>query len=201
MSNPTYFVQECPTCGRRLADSRRASWPKGCVPALPGASDRRRSRQCPLRPCGVGQRLASPGRRIARIHRPAKTAAAIVRCAAACLRLRRRQLLQVPKEPRIRLRRAAGVSNHHAGNRQPDQRQAHRHPMVVVGVDLRAVQRAGRDPQPVGPLLDLGPELSQLDRQGVNPVGFLVANMGDAADRRRPIGEQRHRCRASARCR
>ena len=70
----------------------------------------------------------------------------------------------------------------HARRRQAHQRQAHRHAVVVVGVERRAVQLAGDDPQAVVLLLDRGAELPQLGGQRPDAVGLLVANMGDAAN-------------------
>ena len=62
--------------------------------------------------------------------------------------------------------------------------------MIVVGIDGRAMQRLGRDPQSVGPLVDLGAELPQFGGQGRDAIGFLVADVCDVANRRRPLGER-----------
>ena len=59
----------------------------------------------------------------------------------------------------IRFFGAIWIFNPHVGNAQADQGQAHRHAVVVVGVDLCAVQRAGRDAQAVGKFVDRGAEL------------------------------------------
>ena len=47
------------------------------------------------------------------------------------------------------------------------------------------------DRQAVVALVDVRAELAQLGRQRGDAVGFLVADVGDVADRRRPVGEQR----------
>ena len=184
MSNPTYFIQECPTCGRQLqirveyldaelsANTVRVIWSLPTLPP-PATTVPSWATPCSAAPMNCWNRSRDADRsRDSQIP----------------------SLSEIPKEVRIRLRRAAGIANRHAGNGQARQRQAHRHPMVVVRVDLGPVQSARRDSQPVGTLLDFRPKFPQFDRQGVNPVGLLMANMGDAADRGRAFGEPRH-CR------
>src|SRR3954466_5536228 len=55
------------------------------------------------------------------------------------------QLLQVFPEARIRLRHAPGVLDDDAGNFEPYERHAHGHAMVVISLDLRAMERPRRD--------------------------------------------------------
>ncbi len=49
MSNPTYFVQECPTCGRRLQIRVEYLGKRVVCQALSRTSDRRRFDQCSMR--------------------------------------------------------------------------------------------------------------------------------------------------------
>jgi len=65
--------------------------------------------------------------------------------------------------------------------------------MVVVGVDLGAVERTGSDAHSVREFVDGGAQLAKFPRQITNSVGFLVSDVGDACDRRWTIGEQRDR--------
>ncbi len=51
-------------------------------------------------------------------------------------------------------------------------------------------QWAGHDAQSVRQFLDLGSELAQLAGQVANPIGFLVADVGDARDRGWSLGEE-----------
>src|SRR5262245_26660530 len=55
--------------------------------------------------------------------------------------------LQVGEEVGIRLGDAAGILDDDARHLEADQRQAHRHAMVIVRFDFGAVQRPWRDPQ------------------------------------------------------
>ena len=69
--------------------------------------------------------------------------------------------------------------------------------MIVVRLDLGAVQRPRRDRQAVGELLDVGADAAQLRGEGGEAVGFLVANVGDVANGGRPLGETGDGGRAS----
>ena len=65
--------------------------------------------------------------------------------------------------------------------------------MVVVGGDPGRLELSGGgrdDDQAVGLLVDRGAELAELGRQGGDAVGLLVADVGDVADPRDPVGEQ-----------
>src|SRR5436305_7905652 len=71
--------------------------------------------------------------------------------------------------------------------------------MVVIGVDACAMQPTRSDSQAVGKLVDLSADFAKLSCDGVNAVGFFMANMLDAADCRWSFGkegdgsERRHR--------
>src|SRR5258707_1140127 len=45
---------------------------------------------------------------------------------------------------------------------------------------------------PVGPLFDLSPKLPQFRGQIADPIRFLVTDMRDVANGRRPIGKEGH---------
>jgi hypothetical protein len=64
--------------------------------------------------------------------------------------------------------------------------------VVVVGIDRATPQRAGVDRQPIVAFLDAGTQLAQLGGQGRDPVRLFVADVGDVADRGRPVREAGH---------
>ena len=92
-----------------------------------------------------------------------------------------------------RLGDGADVLDDQAGHDQPEHRRGHDHAVVGVGVEGAAVQRAGRDPQPVVGLVDPGAEAGQLGAQGREPVGLVPADVGDPADDARGVGERAQR--------
>ena len=106
------------------------------------------------------------------------------------LRLRVGDSCQIVEELGIGLRRAARVANHHARLPQSHQRQAHRHAVVVVGVDPGLAKRCGRDRKPVGLLLHLRPQFAQLRRQCSDPIRLLVADVAHAGDPCRTLRKQ-----------
>src|SRR5205823_4981944 len=69
------------------------------------------------------------------------------------------------------------------------QRQAHRHAVVVVRLDLGSVQRPRGDREPVRPYFYFRTQAPQFGRQCRDAVCFFVADVGDIADARRPVGE------------
>src|SRR5690606_35720093 len=80
----------------------------------------------------------------------------------------------------------------HATVAQRNQREAHRHAVIVVGVDRCRTQPCGRhDVQIVGTLLDRRTNLAQFDRHRRETVGFLDAPARDVAQATRAVGEQR----------
>ena len=104
------FVQECPTCGRRLHIrveylGRKVSCQHcrgqlmACDPAGAALSPGHSAEACSAAPTNSSARLACEARS---------------RCSARGSKTR-----QVVEEPRIRLGRAAGVADHHARHGQP----------------------------------------------------------------------------------
>jgi len=72
------------------------------------------------------------------------------------------------------------------------QREAHRHAVVVVGVNAGSAPCCRRrDGDEVGTFLHRGAELAQLGGHGGEPVGFLDAPAGDVAQRAGAVGIQR----------
>ena len=99
--------------------------------------------------------------------------------------------LQIVPETRVRLRDTTRILDHDPRHPQPDQRHAHRHAVVVVCFDLGPVQRSRRDRQPIGEFIDFCADSAQFGRQRGDAVGFLVADVRDVADSRRPLREAR----------
>ena len=89
------------------------------------------------------------------------------------------------------------VVDAHPTAAEADEREAHRHAMVVVGVDRRRTKPLRRrDHQVVGALLHFGAHLAQLGRHRRDAVGLLDPPARDVAQPARPVGEQRgHRQR------
>ena len=82
---------------------------------------------------------------------------------------------QLLKKIRERLLHAGGIFNFYAGNFQSQDRKTHRHAMVAVGFDLRAVQRRRPDRQRVAFLDHFRAALGQLRPQRDDALGFLDA--------------------------
>ena len=65
------------------------------------------------------------------------------------------------------------------------QRQAHRHPMIVVGRNRRGNQGGrGVYPKPIGSLIDTGAEFAQFGRHRRDTVGFFDPPRSDSAQKR-----------------
>ena len=146
MSNATYFVQGCPTCGRRLqirveylGRNLVCQHCQGPLVAVDPASARAGyvDRSAALLRRG---RVARSGR--ARLRHPPVPAVSSRNALA--------QPLQILSKKR------GYVFAVHCGSRMTTpgtairRGQTHGHAVVVVGVDCRAVEFAGGDPQPVG---------------------------------------------------
>ena len=89
------------------------------------------------------------------------------------------------------LRDTARIFDDHAGRPQAGQREAHRHPVVVVGADRRGAKGPRRDPQPIVAGLDPGAEPRELGFERGHPVRLLDAQVRHVADRRRAVREER----------
>jgi len=79
------------------------------------------------------------------------------------------------------------------GHDQPDQRAGGGHPVVGVGAPGSVgapAQRPGPDGQPVGGLGGVPAERGQLGGQRGQPVGLVAAQVGDAAQLRRAVGQR-----------
>src|SRR5688572_18395537 len=86
--------------------------------------------------------------------------------------------LQIAKELRISFSGALRISDDHIGRSQASQGEAHRHAVIVVGVDLGPANIVRwRNRQAVVKLLDRRAELSQLRRGGADAISLLVANV------------------------
>ena len=88
-----------------------------------------------------------------------------------------------------------------AGHGEADDRGGVGHPVVGVRLEDRAAQRPGLDLQPVRALGDLGAERAQFAGERGEPVGLVAADVADAAQPRRRVGQrgQRREHRRSAR--
>src|SRR5262245_64379593 len=87
------------------------------------------------------------------------------------------QPFQIFPKPRIRLRDTTGILDHDPRHFQANERQTHRHSMVVVRLDLGAVQWPGANHQSVGILFYSCANASQLGGECRDSVGFLVSDM------------------------
>ena len=76
---------------------------------------------------------------------------------------------------------------------QADDRAGGGQPVVLVGVEDAAVQRARADAQAVGGLGDVAAELVDLLGERGQPVRLVQPQVGDAAQRGRGVGERRDR--------
>ena len=215
----TYYIQECPTCGRSLhvrveylgkqvvcqhCHARFEAYDSANTPP-PGLFFR------------VRHRLDAPGRRIAGrvgagIASPPLRASPIAAATPSGVRVRAKFRRESHARP-LRYQSAAPDSGEPGrqkivdrswpcsqdrwittpGTAQSHQRQAHRHAVVVVGVDLAPCSLPGTIVRPSACSSTVCAELAQFGRQGADAIGFLVANVRDAANPRRPLGEQGHR--------
>ena len=89
---------------------------------------------------------------------------------AQAVRRRRGQFLEKIRE---RLLHAGGIFNFYAGNFQSQNRKTHRHAMVVVGFNLRAVQRRRTNRQRIAFLDHFRAALGQFRPQRDDALGFL----------------------------
>ena len=94
-------------------------------------------------------------------------------------------------ELRHRLGGGRDVVDLDAGHAQADQGTRGRDPVVVVCVPQTAVQRARRDPDAVGQFLGLAAEGAEVADEGVDAVRLVPADVSDAVQRRRGVGERR----------
>src|ERR1035438_4664412 len=93
------------------------------------------------------------------------------------------QSLQIVEEARIGLGDAGRVIDHDAGDLQADQRQAHRHAMIVVGFDDRAAQRSRMNDQPVGEFLDARADAAQASANSSTPAPMRRSSVARAVRR------------------
>ena len=100
-----------------------------------------------------------------------------------------RQLLKVVRE---RFGRTFGIKDGHRRIRQRYQREAHRHPVVVIGADFCVLQLCRRgDADIIFPLFHLGAHFTQLGRHGEQTVRLLDPPVVDIAQGSGPLREQR----------
>src|SRR5262245_30004442 len=97
--------------------------------------------------------------------------------------------LQIFKKSWIRLRDAAWVLDDDARDPESDQGHAHGHAVIVVGLDLGAVKRAGMDRQAVVKLVDPCADATQLSGESSQTVSLLVADVAHVANRRLALSE------------
>src|SRR5207247_1617310 len=76
---------------------------------------------------------------------------------------------------------------------QTDQREAHRHAVIVVGFDFAAAHTGGLDPELILRLANAYAEPRELARDRGDAVRLLPTRMPDAADAGRRNGERRER--------
>ena len=153
MPNSTYYVQECPTCGRTLqvrvehlgknvvcqhcAARFQAIDPNSGSPGSLETSGSLLARAEQLiesatranRGSGIGQskrllRFSGSATRFAPAHRPLIASAG------------RTGFFEVLKEARVGFGRAAWIADYHTWLDKSRNSEAHCHPMVVVGLDL-----------------------------------------------------------------
>ncbi len=100
---------------------------------------------------------------------------------------------QLLEEIRERLFHARGILDFDARNFQSQNGEAHRHAMVVVGLNLRAVQLGREDFQRVAGLDDLRAALGQLGAQGDDAFAFLDAQAAEVGEESPCEGQGRKR--------
>ena len=83
----------------------------------------------------------------------------------------------------------ADVLDLDAGDDEADDRAGRRHPVVVVAAPDAAVERARLDAQAVLELGDGAAEAVDLGGERGEAVGLVVADVADAGDLARPVGE------------
>ena len=198
MPNATYFVQECPTCGRRLQIRVEYLGKRVVCQHCQG-------KFVAMDPCGVQgglcrsrQCFAAPGRRIAEVGRrsgiwPRVSGLATVAGGKITRLISPSARPDPQKNPDTSSPCSRGSSDDHARRGQPHQGQTHRQAVVVVGVQGRPVQLAGNDSQAVVIFLHRGAQLRSSVASARMRSALLAANMGHATDRRWAIGKQRHR--------
>lgn len=98
-----------------------------------------------------------------------------------------------PQERGVGLRHASRVVDLDPADAQTQEREAHRHPVVVVRHEPRGCRLAGFDGEPVRVLDSSDPAPPQLRDDRVDPVGLLAANELDPAHPCRSFGEHSDR--------
>ena len=100
---------------------------------------------------------------------------------------------EVGKVAGIGFGHAARVVDHQRHATQADQRKAHRHAVIIVGVDGDIALENGRrhHRKIIRARLHRGAELGKFGRHGRDPVSLLDPPAGDIAQGGNPIGEQR----------
>ena len=83
--------------------------------------------------------------------------------------------LQIGKEIRVTFGDATGVANADAGMHRPENREAHRHAMVIVGFDFRPVDIRRKDLQSITCFNDVCAAFGQLGAQRNHTLALLNA--------------------------
>src|SRR5206468_6530872 len=101
------------------------------------------------------------------------------------------QRLQTPKKFGERLGDAPRIADTNSRYAKADEREAHRHAVIVVGLDFAAVNHGGLDHELIVRLAKVDAQPRELARHGGDAVRLLPAGMPDAADPGRRSGERR----------